>query len=129
LKFQNLHAKMFGFDRGGDRFRDIPNSFEADRNGPGSTFGGFGSRGGYSVRRRFTSSIGYSISGGFGTSNGFSVNGGFGNNDGANYKGYFFNGNYDSIGSRLNPVDFNNTYLKPIEKNIYKEHSTVTRRS
>ena len=34
-----------------------------------------------------------------------------------------------SAGSRLRPVDFKRASLKPVEKDIYKEHSAVTRRN
>ncbi|KAE9548674.1 hypothetical protein FO519_008120 [Halicephalobus sp. NKZ332] len=101
--------KMSGFTRDGDR--NGYGTRGGERNGHNNNKNGFsGGRGGYG-------SNGRSAHGGF--SNG--VSGGFGAGRGGQNGG--------TAGARLRPVDFKRASLKPIEKDIYKEHSTVTRRN
>ena len=78
----------------------------------GNNSNGFGARGGYG---------GYS-SGGAGAVNS-SSGGGFGG-------GYDFGGDdWSNMGSKLRAIDFKMASMKPIEKNIYKEHDVVQSRS
>uniref|UniRef100_A0A7E4VHX4 RNA helicase n=1 Tax=Panagrellus redivivus TaxID=6233 RepID=A0A7E4VHX4_PANRE len=90
----------------------------------GGGYGGGGYGGGSSGGYGGGSSGGYggsSRGGGYG-------GGGYGGGSGGGFGGGFGGRSGGTAGGGLKPVDFKRASLKPIVKNIYKEHATVNRR-